>query len=159
MAENLLFHPFFTNIVLPFIFVFVLTYALMEKIKLLENKQAHLLIALAIAFFFIGVPSLLNITSVIIPVLAILVIIAFSIMLLFGMLGIEFYATNKSSPIKATLAVILLIVGIIVVASSFGLFQKISSWLSPELIQLIAFLIITGVVVAIIVGFKTNKTK
>jgi len=157
MVENLLLYPFFTNIVLPFIFVLVLTYALMEKIKLLENKQAHLLIALAISFFFIGVPSLLNVTSLIIPVVAILVIIAFSLMLLFGMLGIEFYAKDKSSPLKTGLAAILLIVGLIVIANMLGLFQKISSLLSPELIQLLAFLIITGVVIAVIVGFKTKK--
>lgn len=150
---------FFANIVLPFIFVFVLIYALLEKINLLNNKQAHLLIALAIAFFFIGVPSLLDITSTIIPVLAILVIVAFCIMLLFGMLGIKFYEEGKGTPLKYVLAGILLVIGIIVVASAFGVFQKISSLLSKDVINGIAFFIVIVVVVALVVGFKVQSGK
>jgi hypothetical protein len=159
MAVETVLYPFLRDIVLPFIFVFVLLYALMEKIKLLENKQAHLLIALAIAFFFIGVPALLNLTSVIIPVLAILVIVAFCVMLLFGILGIEFYAKEGGGKFKYVLAGILLIVGIVVVASAAGLLQKIkiTSWLTPQLIQFIAFFIIIVVAIALVVGFKTEK--
>jgi surface polysaccharide O-acyltransferase-like enzyme len=157
MVVETVLYPFLRDIVLPFIFVFVLLYALMEKIKLLENKQAHLLIALAIAFFFIGVPALLNLTSVIIPVLAILVIVAFCVMLLFGILGIEFYAKGGGGKFKYVLAGILLIVGIVVVASAAGLLQKITSWFTPQLIQFIAFFIIIVVAIALVVGFKTEK--
>jgi surface polysaccharide O-acyltransferase-like enzyme len=157
MAVETVLYPFLRDIVLPFILVFVLLYALMEKIKLLENKQAHLLIALAIAFFFIGVPALLNLTSVIIPVLAILVIVAFCVMLLFGILGIEFYAKEGGGKFKYALAGILLIVGIVVVASAAGLLQKITSWLTPQLIQFIAFFIIIVIAIALVVGFKTEK--
>ncbi|MEM2713624.1 MAG: hypothetical protein QXS07_00295 [Candidatus Pacearchaeota archaeon] len=151
---------FLANIILPFIFVWVLTYAIMEKIKLLgENKQAHLLISIAIAFFFIGVPTLLNITSVIIPIVATLVIIAFCLMLIFGMLGIEFYSKEGGGKLKYIIAGILVLAGIIVILNIFGVFQKISTWLSKELIQFIIFLVIIIAVTAIVVGFKTKEGK
>ncbi|MEM2932669.1 MAG: hypothetical protein QW622_00415 [Candidatus Pacearchaeota archaeon] len=148
---------FLANIILPFVFVWVLTYALMEKINLLKNKQAHLLISLAIAFFFIGVPTLLNITSVIVPIVATLVIIAFCLMLLFGMLGIEFYAKEGTSKLKYIVAGILTLAGIVVILNIFGVFEKISKLLSKEFIQFLIFLIIIVVVAAIVVGFKTGE--
>ncbi len=158
MAENLILHPFFTNIILPFIFTFVLIYALLEKINLLANKQAHLIVALAMSFFFIGVPALLNITSIIIPTVSILVIIGFCLMLVFGILGIKFYEAEKSA-LKGWIAAILIIIGIIVIANMLGVFSDLAPKLTPELISTIAFIVIAGVVVYVLVAFKPATSK
>lgn len=153
MAETLFAQPFFVNIILPFIFTFVLLYALMEKANLLNNKQAHLLLALAISFFFVGVPSLINVTQIIIPVIAILVIIVFCLMLLYGAMGIEWYEKGKPHALKGWVASILTIIGIIVVAFSLGI-KKFLPPLTPEMINTMAFIVISGIVVWIIVAFS-----
>lgn len=150
-------HPFFVNIILPFIFTFVLFYALMQKINLLGNAQAHLLVALGLSFFFIGVPALLNITHIIVPVVAFLVIVAFCLMLLYGILGIEFYVPEKKHSLKAWIAVILTILGIVVIASLTGITKKIN--INPEYIPVFGFIVLTGVVVWIMVQFGSKVTK
>lgn len=155
--ENIFAHPFFVNIILPFIFTFVLFYALMQKINLLGNAQAHLLIALALSFFFIGVPALLNITHMIVPVVAFLVVIAFCLMLLYGILGIEFYVPGKKHALKAWIAVILTILGIIVIVSLTGITKKIN--IPPEYIPVFAFIVLTGIVVWIMVQFGSKVSK
>jgi hypothetical protein len=158
MAETFFAQPFFVNIILPFIFTFVLLYALMEKANLLNNKQAHLLLALAISFFFVGVPSLINITQIVIPVVTILVIIAFCLMLLYGAFGVEWYVPGKPHALKGWVGAILTIVGIIVVAFSLGI-KKFLPPLSPEMINTIAFIVIAGVVIFIIVKFSAHPAK
>lgn len=150
-------HPFFVNIILPFIFTFVLFYALMQKINLLGNAQAHLLVALSLSFFFIGVPALLNITHIIVPVVAFLVIVAFCLMLLYGILGIEFYVPEKKHSLKAWIAVILTILGIVVILSLTGITKKIN--INPEYIPVFGFIVLTGVVVWIMVQFGSKVTK
>lgn len=152
MAQNLLFHPLIINYILPFVFVFVVTYALMEKINILgDNKQAHLLVALGMAFFFIGVPSLLNVTQTLIPIISLAVIVIFCLMLLFGILGIEFYNPQKSySGLRGWIAGILIVAVLISFAAISGWTQKFASFLKPEALQFIAFLIVIGVVIWIV---------
>jgi hypothetical protein len=44
------------TVILPFILVFAIVFAILEKIELLKNKGVHVIIALAIAFFTISNP-------------------------------------------------------------------------------------------------------
>jgi len=155
MAETLFSHPFFINIVLPFVFTFVLLYALMEKANLLNNKQAHLLLALAISFFFVGFPSLINITHILIPVVTILVVIVFCLMLLYGAMGVEWYEKGKGHAVKGWVGAILTIIGIIVVAFYLGI-KKFIPQVTPEMINTLAFIVIAGVVIFIIVKFSVK---
>jgi|GEM_PF-3131720 len=158
MAENLILHPFFTNVVLPFIFSFVLIYALLEKIKLLgDNKQAHLLISLAMSFFFVGVPIYLDITWKIIPAVVIGVIALFCLMLLFGIMGIEFYSGGKGyNALRGWLSAILVIIVLAAIIATTNLPQKLLPLLKPEFIQLFLFLAVTAIVVWVVVAAKPS---
>lgn len=58
MVETVFSWPVFSEILFPFVLVFTLLFAILEKTKILgENKQNHALISLAVAVILIATPA------------------------------------------------------------------------------------------------------
>lgn len=143
-------HPFFTNIILPFLLIFVVIYAILEKTEVLgkDKRYANLIVAMVVGFMFIGVQSLVGFTLKFIPLIAVMVVILLGYFLVFGFVGI---AGVKG--LKITLGILF---GLAIVASimwAAGLFEKITpaNW-SPEVVALIVFLAIFGGALALVLS-------
>jgi len=78
--------PLFTEMILPFLLVFVLIFAILQKSKVLGEGKAQIdaLISLAIALILIGVPVARDVIVGIIPWLAVGVAVILVFMILYG---------------------------------------------------------------------------
>ena len=96
---------FFVNIglldvILPFILVFVVSYAILDYTKTLGSKQANAMVAFVMGFFVIVASNILNIVNALVSyfVIALLVVLCFA--LVFALLGIE---TTHKNPLYVAL--------------------------------------------------------
>jgi len=78
----------FYSIVLPFILIFALTYAILEKTKLVgENKSIHVVIAAVFGFLFVGIAEASKFVAAFLPVISVFLIIMLFIILIFKFVG------------------------------------------------------------------------
>ena len=144
-------HPFFTNILLPFLLIFVVIYAILEKTKVLgdEKKYANLFVAVIVGFIFIGVQSLVGFTLRFIPLIATMVIILLGYFLVFGFIGVK----QEARGMQITLGILFGIAILASIAWSFGLFEKIQLGnISSDVMAMIVFFVIFGGAVALVLA-------
>jgi len=153
---------FFTQIILPFVLVFTLIYAILEKSKILgEGKhQINSIISLVIAFILIAVPSARAVIVNVIPIIAVLAVILLVFMLVLGFVGATSKEGNLNKGLKIAVSIITGIVLIIAVLWSTGWLEKvISGAKQPDagvIWQSIIFIII---IIAVMVIALSGKGK
>ncbi len=86
MVETIFSNPWFTDLILPFLLVFTLFFAILEKSKLLgdEKRQINATVSLVIGLIFIAFPFARGIVIKLIPFLAVCIVILFVFMLIMG---------------------------------------------------------------------------
>jgi len=86
MAETIFSNPIFIDIILPFLLVFTLVFAVLDKTKLLGEgkKQINAIMGMVIGLILVGFPFSREIIVQLIPFLAVSLIILFVFMLLYG---------------------------------------------------------------------------
>jgi len=96
-------NPFLTNVILPFLLVFVVIFAILEKVKILgeDKRNANVVVALVVSLLFVGVQSAVGFTITVIPLIAMLIMILLCFYLLFGFAGV-----HESKGVKIMLGVI-----------------------------------------------------
>lgn len=153
--------PLFTEVLLPFLLVFVLVFAVLQKTKVLgENKnQIDALVALVVGLILIGVDSARNFIVNILPWLAVGLVVILIYLLLFGFVGSNEKGIQLEKWMKPTFAILSVIFVVVLVLIYSGYWEKIfsdsltsSSWL-PNVI----FLIIIGAAMAIALGGKKKE--
>lgn len=141
-------NQFFSYILLPFLLVFVLVYAILEKAEILgpNKRYANIIISMVIAFIFVGVPAVVGVTLRIIPIVTLILVILLCFLLLFGFVDIKL---NKG--LKIALGVILGLALIATVVWATGLLDKIKiDFSSPVMMYIIFFVIFIGVIVLVV---------
>ncbi len=78
--------PIFVEYLLPFVLVFTLIFAILQKTKILgdESQRANVIIGLVIGLFLIAFPSARDIVVLLMPFLAVVAVILLVFMLLYG---------------------------------------------------------------------------
>lgn len=90
MVQTVFMDPFVINVILPFLLIFVVVFAILRKTKVLgENKFADLIVALVIGFLFVGVPQVVGVTLKLIPIISVFIVIILCYYLIFGFLNIH----------------------------------------------------------------------
>jgi hypothetical protein len=86
VQETILQHWIFTKFALPFLLIFFIIFAILEKTKLFgeDRKQINALIAFIIGLIFVGSASYVDITSNLILFLTIAIVLMFIGLLLWG---------------------------------------------------------------------------
>jgi membrane-bound metal-dependent hydrolase YbcI (DUF457 family) len=81
--------PFFTELVLPFLLVFVLIFAILDKIKIFGEgkRQINAIISLVIALIFVSFYDAVGITVQLMGFLAIVSVILLVFLMLYGFAG------------------------------------------------------------------------
>ena len=138
----------FTQVILPFLLVFVVVYAILQKTKILGvNRQADVIVSLIIGFIFIGVPAAVGVTLNIIPVIAVVIVILLCFMLIFGFTGLG-VGQNFNKGMKITLGIILGIAMVAIVVWATGV--KLPALNEEAINYIIIFALIIGAGAAII---------
>ncbi|MEN9626525.1 MAG: hypothetical protein RL557_853 [archaeon] len=86
MVETFLLSPFMVDYTLPFILVFALMFAILQKTKLLgdEAKRVNAMIALVIGLMLVAFPPARTLVVLLMPFLAVFAVLLLVFMLLYG---------------------------------------------------------------------------
>jgi hypothetical protein len=155
----------FSQVVIPFILVFTLFFAILEKSKILGEKKHQLnsIISLSMGLIIVGVGVTRDMINDIIPVVAVVAIIIFVFMLLVGFTAGKEGALVQDGGLNKTLQIVIgIMVGIVLISTilwSSGKIPVLSAFFHSDgnapVFQSIVFLIIVAVVVAIL--FTSTK--
>ncbi len=87
MAETIITHPLVQEVLLPFLLVFVVIFAILQKTKVLGDgkKQIDALVALAVGLIVISFGYATGIIITLVPFLAISAVVILVFMMLYGM--------------------------------------------------------------------------
>jgi hypothetical protein len=159
MVETILSSPFVTEIVLPFLLVFTLIFAILEKTRILGEgkRQINAIIGLVIGLFLVAFPFARSIVVGLMPLLAVIavVILVFTMLFAFASGGKEEFVMPKG--LKVAFGVLIglaLIVALLVLTGYWDVvFRTITE--GRELATNIFFILI--IVAAIIIVIATSK--
>jgi hypothetical protein len=152
-------YPFVTGVILPFVLIFAVLFAILQKTKLLggENKGIDLIVSAALSLIAVSFASPAIVFSKIIPFFAVAVIVIFMLLLIFsfseGKDKLELSKGMKNGIIGAFIVVMA-----IVLIRASGLWAWLKNT-SPSLLWNIIFLIVIAAVITIMlaIGKKADK--
>ena len=158
-------NPFFTEMLLPFLLVFVVVFAILQKSKILGDGKAQIdaLVALVIGLILIGVPQPRNIIVGIMPWLAVGVAVILVFLILYGFVAGDLSKAPNWMKIVFGILAGLFTIGIVLYVT--GLWVVIGDWLSGGessdvwMNVLMIALVIGAMAVAVFSGKKKKKTE
>lgn len=169
MAEvTFLQNPVLTKFVYPFLLIFFILFAVLEKTKIFGsgNKQINALISFVVSFIFVSAVFPKEMTSNLMLFLAIALVVVFVVLILWGFImgedGLKIFE-NAPKGLKWAIGGFIIIAVLIAVlwaagVDTAGFFDRIfnSSW-SSELWTNVVFIVF--VVIALVVVLASGKSK
>ena len=157
--------PFFINIILPFLLIFVVVFAILQKTRILGEgkKQIDAIVALVIGLIVISFGYATGVIVSLIPFLAVSAIIILVFLILYSMVfqGDDF-KINK--PVQVALGILITIGVVVSVLVATGFWEVLIDMIfysgdnSALLANVVIFVtIIVAVAVAVLPGGKSNK--
>lgn len=147
---GLLGNAFFTNIILPFVLVFTVVFAVLQKVKVLSDaKDVNAVVSMIFALTVVGVPAAVGVISNIIPVIAVFTIILFVWFMITGFATASGVNTSWPEGLKKLFQVILGLVLLSTIAWATGLFDYITVDKAVAA-QYAQFAILIGAIIAVI---------
>ncbi len=166
VVETILTSFFAVRVVYPFLLIFTLIFAILQKSKILgdDKKQIDALVALSIALIVVALPWPTEVIVNLMPFLAVSVTILLVFMILFG-----FVATSPDKGFEVPKGVkiglgILIVIGLVIavlVATGqwervyYSLFVNYGS--SNTLTNLVLLVIVIGAIVVVVFPFGKSK--
>jgi hypothetical protein len=155
------------DFLLPFLLVFTVVYAVMQKTKILgDKKNFNVIIALVLALVFV-VPHVVGyyplgydpvqVMNESLPSIALVAVAAVMLLILMGVFGADF--SKSAAPIIAIIAIIFVVY---IFGSSLNIWSgptDIFYWWTSEVTELIIILLVFGMVVYFIVKEPGDKTR
>lgn len=154
------------DFLLPFILVFTVIFAVMQKTKILgDKKNFNVVIALVLALAFV-VPHVIGyyplgydpvaVMNESIPSIALVAVASVMLLILMGVFGTDF--SKSAAPLIAILAIVFVVY---IFGSSLSLWTGPSDlfyWWTPDVTELLIILLVFGVIVYFIVKEPEDKT-
>ncbi len=154
---TILSHPFFTEQVLPFLLVFTLIFAILDKTKILGEgkRQINAIIGLVVALMLIAFPFPRSIIVNLMPLLAVLAVIFLVFILLYTFAsGESEFKTPKG--LKITFGILIglaLIIAILVLTGYWDLvLRAVFGGAGSEIATNIFFILIIIAAIAVVLG-------
>jgi hypothetical protein len=163
MVETILSSPFFSEIVLPFLLIFTVAFAVLQKSEVLGKgkKQTDALISLAIALIFVSVGKAVGIVNNLVPFLAVALVVILAFLLLFG----SFFSSGDiagSKPLKIILGIVAAVAVAIAVIYYTGVWDWVKDIFEGEgssIATNIVFIVLIAAAIAVVVGFGGKSEK
>ncbi len=161
--DNIFASSFFTEMLLPFLLVFVVVFAILQKSKVLGDGKAQVdsLVAMVIGLILIGVEQPREIIVNLMPWMAVGVAVILVFLILYGFVAGDL--TSAPKWMKATFGTLAGLFTLGVVLHVTGLGNVIMSWFSSSgsgdiwMNVLIVLLVIGAMVVAVVSGKKKKE--
>ncbi len=153
MVETILQHWIFTRFAFPFLLVFFVVFAVLEKTKVLgDNKQINALIAFIIGLIFVSVVFPVEVIKNMVLFLTIALITMFVALILWGFVNGKVDIENKSVKILLGVGIAIAVLVAILWATGFypiveGLFKQ--DW-SQSFWTNLLFIVVIAVAVALV---------
>ncbi len=157
-GPTILSHPIFLETILPFILVFTVIFAVLQKSKLLGDgkKQIDAIVALVIGLILVSFAQAINIINPLIVFLSVSLVIILVFMLLLG----SFMGSEVPKKLKYVLMVVVAIAVVIAVLIFTGAWQYLTDLVyasggvtgSGVFLNILFVIIIAGAIVAVILG-------
>lgn len=161
----------FFDVVLPFLLVFTIFFAILEKTKVFgtegkdkePRKNVNAMVAFTVAFFVIAAKEAVNFIQVSLPHVAMILLVIICFMLLAGsFMGDEGFSLEKHSGLKIFLIVVILIGIILVSLNALGWLEAplefiMDNWDTPVISTFIFLAVIVLVVWVVVGGGKKKK--
>jgi hypothetical protein len=165
MVETILSSPFVKDIVLPFLLVFALVFAILQKSEILgkERKQVDAIVALVVGLLVVTVGSATNIITGLIPILAVGLVVLLVFFLLFGFAfepG-KFEVHKNVKWIIGVVAAIAVIIGVLYLTGSWDYLKSMVGGGASSIVTNVVFIVLIIIAVAVVVGFggKSETSK
>ncbi len=158
--------PFFVELALPFLLVFVVVFAILQKTKVLGEgkKQIDAIVSLVIGLIVVSFGYATNIIISLIPFLAVAVVIIFVFLILYGMVfhGEEFKMEGGLRKGLGALAGIAVLIAVLI---STGAWDYIAdTWITggegnAVLTNAVFIIIIIAAIAVVVFPGKSGKSK
>ena len=167
MAETILQSPVLTKFVYPFLLMFFIVFAILEKTKVLgsERKQINALVALVIGLIFVSAVYPKMVVENMILFLTIAIVIVFVVLLLWGFIsgeeGLKFAAAPKALKWVIGIAIIIAVTLAVLWATGvgFGFFENLFSKANKTFWTNALFVVIIAAALAAVLAGKGGATK
>jgi len=157
MADTILSSPFVTETLLPFLLVFTVLFAILQKSQILgkDKKQIDAIVSLVVGLIVVSVGQASAIITGLMPVLAVALVVLLVFMILVG--SVWEGKVNFGTGIKVTvgiLAVITIVVALLYNTGFWVNLRDLFSGLGPNVVTNIVFIIAIIAAVAVVIGFS-----
>lgn len=164
-GELIIQNPWVTHFILPFLLVFTLVFAVLQKSKILGDgkKQIDAIVGLVVGLMFVAFPGPRDLVVNLMPFLAVGLVMILVLFLLWGF----FYQKefNAGDGARTAAGIVALIAVIIAVIFFSGYWQTLmnmfgsSSGGSNLLVNVLVIIVIGAVIVAVVAGGKGGDGK
>ncbi|MEM4259179.1 MAG: hypothetical protein QXS38_00230 [Candidatus Pacearchaeota archaeon] len=163
MVESILSSPFVKDILLPFLLVFAIVYAVLQKSEVLGKgkKQTDAIVALVVGLLVVAVGSVTNIITNLVPILAVGLVVLFIFFLLWGIAFKEgaFEVSKSVQWVIAGIAAIVVVAAVLHYSGGLDYLTNLVSGGGSSLLTNIVFIVLVIVAVAVVVGFGGKGEK
>lgn len=164
-GQTILSHPIFVETILPFLLVFTIVFAVLQKSKIFGEgkKQIDAIVGLVVGLLVISFAQATGIIVQLIPFLAVALVIILAFLILVGSFGKSGDAMLSDGWKKALIAIVAIAV-VIAVLIITNAWQYIQDWIfvgenSNLLVNAVFIAIIIGAIVFVYIGAKTKDSK
>lgn len=152
---------FFTTAVLPFLLVFVLVFAILQKSKILGEGKAQIdsLVSLAIALILISVPQARDIVVNLMPWIAVGISVLLTFFILYGFVAGDFAKQGAPKWMKITFGILIGVFTIVVVLGVTGLgdwFSGLGEGFWTNTIMVVV--VIVAFIIAVVSGKRRSSS-
>jgi len=162
MVETILSSPFFTELVLPFLLVFTLIFAILEKTEILGSgkRQINAIMGFVVALILIAFPYPRGIIVNLMPLLAVIAVLLLVFMMLYSFSGGK---PDKELWLKKTVGILVGLALLIALLVMTGYWEKVMTAISggsgSELASNLFFIAIIIAAIAIVLSSGKGKSE
>jgi len=167
-GNTILSHPIFVETILPFLLVFSIVFAVLQKSKIFgkNKKQVDAIVALVAGLLVISFGQAVGIILQLTVFLAVALVIILVILLLLGSFSEEgnLFGDVLNKPVKIILTIAAILAVVIAVVYITGFWQFLFDWVyigtdSTTFINVLFAVVIAAAIVAVILGGKSSGSE
>lgn len=164
MAPTIFQSPFFINIVLPFLLIFTIVYAILQKSEVLgkDKKQIDAIVGLVIGLIVVSFGNVTGYIINLMPFLAVSLVVIVVFMILFGSVHAGPLELNKGVKVAfGIISAIAVVIAVLVVTGSWDYILKLfgGGVTASSLATNVIFIVLIIGAIAVVIGFSGKSEK
>jgi len=163
---NILQHEVLTGFIYPFLLVFFIVFAILEKTKLLggdDKKQLNALVAFVIGMIFVAATDPKMIVGNLILFLTVGIVIVFVILMLWGFITGGDAKLGDLKGLRWVVGIVIVLAVIVFLFMVTGVWEEVYDWLfkqnwSSDLWTNVIFIVVIAAALALAIGKKARSS-